>query len=35
VRMGPDWEEFNVFDFIWEEIIVCSVFTNKSYHYAP
>jgi hypothetical protein len=30
VRMGPDREAFSVFDFIWEEIIVCSVSANKS-----
>jgi hypothetical protein len=35
VRMAPGKENFNVFDFIWEEIIVCSVFANKSCQYAP
>jgi hypothetical protein len=33
VRMGPDKEEFNVLDFIWEEIIVCSMSANKSCQY--
>jgi hypothetical protein len=35
VRMGSDKEEFSVFDFIWEEIIVCSISANKSCQYAP
>jgi hypothetical protein len=35
VRMGPDQEPFGVFDFIWEEIIVCSVSAQKSWQYAP
>jgi hypothetical protein len=35
VRMGPDHEPFSVFDFIWEEIIVCSMSANKSCQYAP
>jgi hypothetical protein len=35
VRMGPDGEEFSVFDFIWKDIIVCSVSTNKSCQYSP
>jgi hypothetical protein len=35
VRMAQGEEKFSVFDFIWEEIIVCSVSANKSYQYAP
>jgi uncharacterized protein YozE (UPF0346 family) len=35
VRMAPGKENFSVFDFIWEEIIVCSVSANNSYQYAP
>jgi hypothetical protein len=35
VRMAPGKEDFSVFDFIWEEIIVCSVSANKSCQYAP
>jgi hypothetical protein len=35
VRMAPGKEAFSVFDFIWEEIIVCSVSANKSCQYAP
>jgi hypothetical protein len=35
VRMAPAQEDFTVFDFIWEEIIVCSTSTNKSCQYAP
>jgi hypothetical protein len=31
VRMAPGKEAFSIFDFIWEEIIVCSVSANKSY----
>jgi uncharacterized protein YozE (UPF0346 family) len=34
-RMAPNQDEFSVFDFIWEEIIICLVFPKKSYHYAP
>jgi hypothetical protein len=34
-RMGSDQEIFSVFDFIWEEIIVCSVSAQKSCQYAP
>jgi hypothetical protein len=30
VRMAPGKEDFSIFDFIWEEIIVCSVSANKS-----
>jgi hypothetical protein len=33
--MAPGKEAFSVFDFIWEEIIVCSVSANKSCQYAP
>jgi hypothetical protein len=33
--MAPGKEKFSVFDFIWEEIIVCSVSTNESFQYAP
>jgi hypothetical protein len=33
--MAPGKEDFSLFDFIWEEIIVCSVFANKSCQYAP
>jgi uncharacterized protein YozE (UPF0346 family) len=29
VRMAPGKEAFSVFDFIWEEIIVCSVSAKK------
>jgi hypothetical protein len=35
VRMVPGKEKFSVFDFIWEEIIVCSLSANKSCQYAP
>jgi hypothetical protein len=35
VRMAPRKEDFSVFNFIWEEIIVCSVSANKSCQYAP
>jgi uncharacterized protein YozE (UPF0346 family) len=35
VRMAPYQEHFSVFDFIWEEIIVCFVSTNKSCQYSP
>jgi hypothetical protein len=35
VRMEPGKEDFSVFDFVWEEIIVCSVSANKSCQYAP
>jgi hypothetical protein len=35
VRMAPGKEAFSIFDFIWEEIIVCSVTANKSCQYAP
>jgi hypothetical protein len=35
VRMAPGKEDFSIFDFIWEEIIVCSVSSNKSCQYAP
>jgi hypothetical protein len=28
-------ERFSVFDFIWEEIIVCSMSTNKCCQYVP
>jgi hypothetical protein len=35
IRMGQDHEPFIVFDFIWEEIIVCSMSANKSCQYAP
>jgi hypothetical protein len=35
VRMAPGKEDFSVFDFIWEEIIVSSVSANKSCQYAP
>jgi hypothetical protein len=35
VRMPLRKEDFSVFDFIWEEIIVCSVSANKSCQYAP
>jgi hypothetical protein len=35
VRMAPGKEAFSVFDFIWKEIIVCSVSANKSCQYAP
>jgi hypothetical protein len=34
-RMAPNKNEFSVFDFIWEEIIICSVSPKKGYHYAP
>jgi hypothetical protein len=33
-RMALEQHEFSVFDFIWEEIIICSVSPKKSYHYA-
>lgn len=32
--MHPDKGDFNVFDFIWEEIIICSYSPKKSCHYA-
>jgi hypothetical protein len=35
LRMAPGKEDFSIFDFIWEEIIVCSVSANKSCQYAP
>jgi hypothetical protein len=35
VRMALGKEAFSVFDFIWEEIIVCSMSANKSCQYAP
>jgi hypothetical protein len=35
VRMAPGKEDFSIFNFIWEEIIVCSVSANKSCQYAP
>jgi hypothetical protein len=35
VRMALGKEDFSVFDFNWEEIIVCSVSANKSCQYAP
>jgi hypothetical protein len=35
VRMALGKEAFSIFDFIWEEIIVCSVSTKKSCQYAP
>jgi hypothetical protein len=35
VWMAPGKEDFSIFDFIWEEIIVCSVSANKSCQYAP
>jgi hypothetical protein len=35
VRMALGKENFSVFNFIWEEIIVCSVSANKSCQYAP
>ncbi|RLM77883.1 hypothetical protein C2845_PM12G07230 [Panicum miliaceum] len=34
-RMASNQNEFSVFDFIWEEIIICSVSPKKSCHYAP
>jgi hypothetical protein len=34
-RMAPNKNEFSVFDFIWEEIIIYSVSPKKGYHYAP
>jgi hypothetical protein len=34
-RMAPNQNEFSVFDFIWGEIIICSVSPKKSWHYAP
>jgi hypothetical protein len=34
-RMAPNQNEFSVFDFIWEEIIICSVSPKKSCHNAP
>jgi hypothetical protein len=33
-RMAPNKNEFSVFDFIWEEIIICSVSPKKGCHYA-
>jgi hypothetical protein len=35
VRIAPGKEDFGIFNFIWEEIIVCSVSANKSSQYAP
>jgi hypothetical protein len=35
VRMALRKEDFSIFDFIWEKIIVCSVSANKSCQYAP
>jgi hypothetical protein len=35
VRMAPGKEAFSIFDFIWEEIIVCFVYANKSCQYVP
>jgi hypothetical protein len=35
VRMALEQLDFSVFDFIWEEIIVCLVSANKSCQYAP
>jgi hypothetical protein len=34
-RMAPNKNEFSIFDFIWEEIIICSVSPKKGCHYAP
>jgi hypothetical protein len=34
VRMALGKEAFSIFDFIWEEIIVCSMSANKSCQYA-
>ena len=34
-RMAPNQGQFSIFDFIWEEIIVCSVSPKKGCHYAP
>jgi hypothetical protein len=34
-RMAPEQHEFIVFDFIWEEIIICSISSKKSCHYTP
>jgi hypothetical protein len=34
-RMAPNKNEFSVFYFICEEIIICSISPKKSYHYAP
>jgi hypothetical protein len=33
--MAPNQNKFSVFNFIWEEIIICSVSLKKNYHYAP
>jgi len=33
--MVPNQGQFSIFDFIWEEIIVCSVSPKKGCHYAP
>jgi hypothetical protein len=33
--MAQNENEFSVFDFIWEEIIICSVSPKKGCHYAP
>jgi hypothetical protein len=33
-RMDPNQNEFSIFDFIWEEIIICSVSPKKCCHYA-
>jgi hypothetical protein len=35
VRMAPNQNEFSVFNFICEEIIICSVSPKKSCHYGP
>jgi hypothetical protein len=34
-RMAPNKNEFSVFDFIWEEIIICTISPKKGCHYAP
>jgi hypothetical protein len=34
-RMATNQRDFGIFDFIWEEIIICSVSPKKSSHYAP
>jgi hypothetical protein len=34
-RMAPNPNDLSVFDFIWEEIIICSVSPKKSCHYGP
>jgi hypothetical protein len=33
--MAPNKNEFSMFDFIWEEIITCSVSPKKGCHYVP